>query len=31
MQRERREMFLLIIVGAVTLYLIHALIYPEKY
>ncbi|MGW6664114.1 potassium-transporting ATPase subunit F [Peribacillus sp. NPDC055009] len=24
-------MFLLIIVGAVTLYLIHALIYPEKY
>ncbi|TVX84283.1 MULTISPECIES: potassium-transporting ATPase subunit F [unclassified Peribacillus] len=24
-------MFLMIIVGAVTLYLIHALIYPEKY
>ncbi|MFA1710565.1 potassium-transporting ATPase subunit F [Peribacillus frigoritolerans] len=24
-------MFLLIIAGAVTLYLIHALIYPEKY
>ncbi|WP_356713880.1 potassium-transporting ATPase subunit F [Peribacillus sp. Bi96] len=24
-------MLLMIIVGAVTLYLIHALIYPEKY
>ncbi|WP_458355408.1 potassium-transporting ATPase subunit F [Peribacillus frigoritolerans] len=24
-------MFLLIIAGAVSLYLIHALIYPEKY
>ncbi|AXN41948.1 potassium-transporting ATPase subunit F [Peribacillus sp. TH16] len=24
-------MFLFLIVGAITLYLIHALIYPEKY
>ncbi|WP_141994914.1 potassium-transporting ATPase subunit F [Bacillus sp. B4EP4a] len=29
--RVSSVMFLMIIVGAVTLYLIHALIYPEKY
>ncbi|XHU80598.1 potassium-transporting ATPase subunit F [Peribacillus simplex] len=29
--RVSSMMFLMVIVGAVSLYLIHALIYPEKY
>ncbi|PJN90153.1 hypothetical protein CVN76_12685 [Bacillus sp. mrc49] len=30
-KKESRSMLLLIIVGALSLYLVHALIYPEKY